>query len=114
MQVTLALCVTGVVPVLRSGFIFVAQIAGGIAASAVVRGIIPGNEVLFNVKLQTGTSITQGLFLEMFLTAELVFTILMLAAEVRFLVSMKEQILMTSRKQKRLSSHLLVLALLFL
>ena len=31
--------------------------------------------------LGAGTSITQGLFIEMFLTAELVFTIFMLAAE---------------------------------
>lgn len=59
-----------------------AQILGAIAASAVVRGIIPGDEVLFSVQLLTGTSIVQGLFLEMFLTSLLVFTILMLAAEV--------------------------------
>jgi len=66
----------------RSIFIFIAQILGAIAASAVIRGIIPGNEVLFNVALRPGTSTAQGVFLEMFLTAELVFTILMLAAEV--------------------------------
>jgi len=79
--VTLALCIAGVVPILRSICIFIAQILGAIAASAVVRGIIPGNDVLFSVRLRPGTSIAQGLFLEMFLTAELVFTILMLAAE---------------------------------
>jgi len=79
--VTLALCITGVVPVLRSVFIFVSQILGAIAAAAVVKGLIPGNDVLFNVNLAPGTTITQGLFLEMFLTAELVFAILMLAAE---------------------------------
>lgn len=72
---------TGVVPFIRSVFIFVAQILGGIAAAAVVRGIIPGNEVRFNTQLSNGASVAQGLFLEMFLTTELVFTILMLAAE---------------------------------
>ncbi|KAE8445187.1 hypothetical protein EG329_013684 [Mollisiaceae sp. DMI_Dod_QoI] len=79
--VTLALCITGVVPVLRSVFIFISQILGAIAAAGVIRGLIPGNEILFNVKLAPGMSIPQGLFLEMFLTAELVFAILMLAAE---------------------------------
>lgn len=62
-------------------FIFVAQILGAIAAAGVVRGLIPGG-VLYNVVLDPNTSVAQGLFLEMFLTAELVFTILMLAAEV--------------------------------
>ena len=81
-QVTLALCITGVVPVLRSIFIFVSQILGAIAAAGVIRGLVPAPGILFNVKLAPGTSIPQGLFLEMFLTAELVFTILMLAAEV--------------------------------
>ena len=37
--------------------------------------------MLFNTELGNGATIPQGLFLEMFLTAELVFTILMLAAE---------------------------------
>lgn len=46
-----------------------------------MRGIIPGNDVFFNVSLRPGVSVVQGLFLEMFLTTELVFTILMLAAE---------------------------------
>ncbi len=69
-------------PPLRSVFIFVSQILGGIAAAGVIKGILPGDQVLFNVQLQQDTSIAQGLFLEMLLTTELVFTILMLAAEV--------------------------------
>lgn len=81
-QVTLSLCITGVVPPLRSAFLLVSQIAGAIAAAAVVRYIIPAPKVMFNVQLAKGMTVTQGLFLEMFLTTELVFTILMLAAEV--------------------------------
>jgi len=67
--------------VLRSIFIFFAQILGAIAAAGLVRGLIPGDGVKFGVSLRPGTTIVQGLFLEMFLTCELVFTILMLAAE---------------------------------
>ena len=56
---------------------------GSIAAAAAVNGLIPtrANDVLFRVALSQGTSVAQGLFLEMFFTIELVFTILMLAAE---------------------------------
>lgn len=79
--VTLSLCLVGVVPWLRGAFLLVAQIVGAIAAAAAVRGLIPGDEVLFATTLTNGTSTTQGLFLEMLLTVELVFTILMLAAE---------------------------------
>lgn len=59
-----------------------AQILGAIAAAEAVKHIYPGGEVLFGVKLATGVSITQGFFLETFLTFELVITILMLAGEV--------------------------------
>ncbi|RDW82585.1 aquaporin [Coleophoma cylindrospora] len=79
--VTLALCITGVVPIVRSVAVFIAQIIAGIAAAAAVKGLIPGNDVLFVVHLTSGTTVTQGLFLEMFFTVELVFTVLMLAAE---------------------------------
>ncbi|PQE09012.1 hypothetical protein CJF32_00002603 [Rutstroemia sp. NJR-2017a WRK4] len=60
-----------------------AQVVGSIAAAAAVNGLIPtrANDVLFRVALSQGTSVAQGLFLEMFFTIELVFTILMLAAE---------------------------------
>lgn len=42
--------------------------------------MFPG-EPAFTTTLTNGTSIAQGVFIEMFLTAELVFTVLMLAAE---------------------------------
>ncbi|KAF5878958.1 putative mip family channel protein [Botrytis fragariae] len=79
--VTLALCLVGVVGPVRSIFIFIAQVLASITAAAAVRGLLPGDAVLFSCALASGTSIAQGLFLEMFFTIELVFTILMLAAE---------------------------------
>ena len=42
--------------------------------------MFPGKPA-FTTTLTNGTSIAQGVFIEMFLTAELVFTVLMLAAE---------------------------------
>ena len=72
--------VVGAVPWLRGCLVIVAQLIGGIAAAAVVSALYPGK---LNVRtaLNAGTTHTQGLFIEMFLTAELVFTIFMLAAE---------------------------------
>lgn len=49
-------------------------------AAGMVSAILPGN-LNVSTTLGGGTTIAQGLFLEMFLTAELVFTIFMLAAE---------------------------------
>ncbi|TVY83848.1 Aquaporin-1 [Lachnellula suecica] len=79
--VTLALCVVGIVPFVRAVFVTLAQISGGMAAAVAVRSIIPGDSVLFGVKLASGVTIAQGFFMEMFLTFELVITILMLAGE---------------------------------
>lgn len=64
----------------RGILIIVAQILGGIAASAVVYGLQPTG---FKVATTLGgpTTVVQGLFIEMFLTIQLVFTIFMLAAE---------------------------------
>ncbi|TKA27860.1 hypothetical protein B0A54_16385 [Friedmanniomyces endolithicus] len=78
--VTLALALIGAVPWIRAGLVFIAQIVGSIAASAVVSGLFPG-PLNVATNLGGGTTIVQGLFIEMFLTALLVFTILMLAAE---------------------------------
>lgn len=61
-------------------FLFPAQMLSGICAAAVVACLFPG-PLLVNTTLQNGTSIAQGLFIEMFLTAELIITVLMLAAE---------------------------------
>ena len=65
---------------MRGLFIIVSQILGGIAAAAVVSTVFPG-ALLVRTSLSADTSVVRGLFIEMFLTAELVFTIFMLAAE---------------------------------
>jgi aquaporin related protein len=70
----------GQLPWIRGAFLFPAQMLAGMAAAGVAKGIFPGP---FNVltNLSNGTFPAQGVFLEMFLTAELIITVLMLAAE---------------------------------
>lgn len=74
------MCFIGALPWLRGGLLFLSQVLGGIVASALVQCMFPG---ALNVQttLGGGTTVAQGLFIEMFLTAQLVFTIFMLAAE---------------------------------
>lgn len=74
------MCLIGAVPWIRGALVVFSQILGGIAAAAVVSALFPGPEGV-RTSLGGGTSIVRGLFIEMFLTAELVFTIFMLAAE---------------------------------
>lgn len=57
-----------------------AQILGGIAASYLVHALLPG-EPQYNLYLASGTSIVQGLFIEMFATITLVMNVLMQGAE---------------------------------
>jgi aquaporin related protein len=76
--VTLALFLVGGLPALRSGLVFLAQIVGGLSAAAVVSCLFPG-DLNVETTLGGGTSISQGLFIEMFLTAQLIFVIIMLA-----------------------------------
>lgn len=79
--VTVAFYVIGLVELGKSVVIFVAEILGAICASALVKGLLPGHEVVHTVQLGQGMSIAMGLFLEVFLTAQLVFALCMLAAE---------------------------------
>ncbi|TQW00369.1 aquaporin [Cordyceps javanica] len=78
--VTLGLVLIGGLGPVRALIVFVAQIFGATTAAALVRALFP-------VKLQIATalggntSVAQGVWIEAFLTAELVFTIIMLAAE---------------------------------
>ncbi|KAI6781577.1 Aquaporin-1 [Emericellopsis cladophorae] len=60
--------------------IIATQLVAAIAASAVVSAILPGPFSVGN-KLDIGTSIAQGLFLEMFITTPLVLAVLFLAVE---------------------------------
>ncbi|KAG2416528.1 hypothetical protein HFD88_007743 [Aspergillus terreus] len=76
--VTLALCLVGGLSPIRGVLVFVAQLVGGIASAGVVSALFPGS---LNVatRLGGGASISQGLFIEVFLTAQLVFVVIMLA-----------------------------------
>ncbi|KAI1781162.1 aquaporin-like protein [Hypoxylon cercidicola] len=78
--VTLGMMIIGAVDYIRGPIVIVSQIVGGIAAAAVVSALTPG-PLNVGTSLGGGTSVVRGLFIEMFLTAQLVFTIFMLAAE---------------------------------
>ncbi|EGP82554.1 uncharacterized protein MYCGRDRAFT_77797 [Zymoseptoria tritici IPO323] len=78
--VTLGMALIGAVTWRRAGLIFISQVLGSIAASGIVAALFPG-PLNVTTTLNSTTSITRGLFIEMFLTVELVFTIFMLAAE---------------------------------
>ncbi|PYH97138.1 aquaporin-like protein [Aspergillus ellipticus CBS 707.79] len=77
-SVTLALCLVGGLSPIRGAFVFGTQLVAGIAAAGVVSALFPG-PLNVGTRLGGGTSISQGLFIEMFLTAQLVFVIIMLA-----------------------------------
>ncbi|KAL1590604.1 hypothetical protein WHR41_00846 [Cladosporium halotolerans] len=79
--VTLGMVITGTLPPWRGLVLFPVQIIAGMVAAAVVSVIIPVDIGVTQTRLAPGMNVAQGLFLEMFLTAHLIFTILMLAAE---------------------------------
>ncbi|POS80354.1 aquaporin [Diaporthe helianthi] len=79
--VAIAMFATGGFGLLRLGLVIVAQLLGSIAASALVVGLLPGDGIAATTGLADDTSIIRGLFIEAFLTAELVFVIFMLATE---------------------------------
>ena len=78
--VTLAMVMTKAINYVRGILLVGAQIAGAIFASFIVSVLFPTD---FNVRttLADNTSIVRGLFIEAILTAELVFTVFMLAKE---------------------------------
>ncbi|KAG8422225.1 Aquaporin-1 [Metarhizium acridum] len=78
--VTLGLMLVGSVKPLRGLLIIPTQLVAAIAAAAVVDGLLPGPLTVAN-SLSNGTSKVQGVFLEMFLTAQLVLTVYFLAVE---------------------------------
>lgn len=79
--VAIAMFATGGLGLLRLGLVIVAQLLGSIAASALVVGLLPGDGIAATTGLADDTSVVRGLFIEAFLTAELVFVIFMLAIE---------------------------------
>lgn len=78
--VTLGLVLIGAVPAIRGVLVFFAQMLGAMTAAGVISALYPG-PLLVTTQLGGGANKAQGLFIEMFLTAQLVFTIFMLAAE---------------------------------
>ena len=64
-------------PPLRGILMFPAQLVAGIAAAGVVSSMFPG-PLTCMTQLNSSTFIMQGLFIEMFLTAQLVFVVIML------------------------------------
>lgn len=79
--VAIAMFATGGIDIVRLVLVIVAELAGGIAASGLVVGLLPGNGIAATTGLGDDISVVRGLFLELFLTAELVFVIFMLAIE---------------------------------
>ncbi|KAH8173493.1 major intrinsic protein [Sarocladium implicatum] len=78
--VTLGMMLVKAVSPARAAWLLIAQLGGAISASAIVMALFPAD---FNVRttLSPGASLVQGVFIEALLTAELVFTIFMLAKE---------------------------------
>ncbi|KXH62692.1 aquaporin rerated protein, other eukaryote [Colletotrichum salicis] len=79
--VTLGLSLGGQLPWMRSAFLVPAQMLAAICAGGLVEAMFPGQVSQANSLLGIGTSVAQGLFLEMFFTAQLVIVVFMLAAE---------------------------------
>ncbi|KAF8207009.1 aquaporin-like protein [Mycena galopus ATCC 62051] len=77
--VTVSLVLLGILPPFRGLLYFIAQFLGSVLAAAILLGLTGTLSV--NTSLQPGTSPTQGVFIEMFITCALVIAVLMLAAE---------------------------------
>ncbi|KZP20407.1 aquaporin-like protein [Athelia psychrophila] len=78
--VSLGMVLVGALTPLRGCLLTFSQILGGISGAAIIQAITPGT---LNVRttLGGGTTVVQGLFIEMFLTSLLMLAILLLAAE---------------------------------
>lgn len=70
----------GAISIFRGALLAVAQIVGAIAAAFAVQGLFTG-KLNVSTTLSATTTTGQGVMIEMLLTAQLVFTIFMLAAE---------------------------------
>lgn len=78
--VSIALALVGAIDWLKASLLAITQIVAGIAAAGVVSALFPG-DLGVRTTLNPNTSVVRGLFIETFLTAELIFCIFMLAAE---------------------------------
>jgi aquaporin related protein len=73
------MAIQGITPV-RGVLLIIAQFCGGLAGAGLADGLTPG-PLFAATTLGGGASIVQGLFIEVFMTSMLVFTILMTAVE---------------------------------
>ncbi|RPA97990.1 aquaporin-like protein [Choiromyces venosus 120613-1] len=78
--ITLGCILTGGVPPLKGALMGIAQLVGGIVASGLVEVLTPG-KLAVGTSLAPDVSVVQGLFIEVFLTAQLMITIFLLAVE---------------------------------
>ncbi|KAI9635217.1 aquaporin-like protein, partial [Dioszegia hungarica] len=78
--VSLGMVLVGALTPVRGALLTFVQVLGGITGAAIIDAITPGT-LNIRTQLSPGTSIAQGLFIEMFLTAFLMLAILLLAAE---------------------------------
>ena len=78
--VTLAMVLVKSLDYVRGSLLFIAQICGSLLASVLVRALFP-TQLNVRTTLSADTSRVRGVFIEAILTAELVFTIFMLAKE---------------------------------
>jgi aquaporin related protein len=76
-QVTTALFLTGKITWHRAIQTIISQLLAGMAAAGFVSGLLPG-PLIIATTLDPSISIARGLFLETFVTAQLILTILML------------------------------------
>jgi aquaporin related protein len=78
--VSLGLVLVGAVPPLHALAIIPTQLVAAMAAAGITDALLPGPLLVTN-SLSNGTSVAQGVFIEMFLTAQLVLTVYFLAVE---------------------------------
>lgn len=78
--VSLGLALVGVITPVRGILLTISQFLGGITAAAIIQALLPG-PLYVTTRLTPGMSPVRGMFLEMFLTAMLMLTIFLLAAE---------------------------------
>ncbi|KAF2034305.1 aquaporin [Setomelanomma holmii] len=78
--VTIAMALIGAIGWVKASVLILTQVVAGIASAGLVSCLFSG-PLAVRTSLSAGTSVLRGLFIEMFLTFQLIFCIFMLAAE---------------------------------
>ncbi|KAH7078774.1 aquaporin-like protein [Paraphoma chrysanthemicola] len=78
--VTIAMALIGAIGWVKASLLIITQVVAGIASAGLVYGLFAG-PLAVRTTLEPNTSVVRGLFIEMFLTFQLIFCIFMLAAE---------------------------------